>query len=441
MLLKYNQKIILFAFFALFLSSCSRLGYGVLLWSIDDPPIDSGTVLPVYIRSNIERIWVVGVPETTGLGRDYKLEIPLTQLEFVGSRRNAIQWAQDFAPFAMSYAENLQDGLPIRDGPDNNSRRVYRLRLGEVIKILGRVKGNPPIGASGDPLPGDWYRVMTSDGVIGFCFSYRLRIFNQTQRSIQSSPSSYHDEDLDILLSRKWSAESYLHMITSRRINIQEMEKNYRFDPGNETGIARVILPDIERQFIYDRISSNGERSWQFDGTDLNMTLRGNNTLAVEFADRSGINREFIFAALTTDVDDIIIQEKARRENQYMTIYNQGPLFTSNHYGSITFLRTGGFTWSGYDLLTPQFIPAATRGAGSINMDLYIAPSLENRYNGAFTMQFTDVRSNNTLHFLYGLDNQGLRLEVVPDYGIEDITVMRRGSSPLVLYFFRDSPI
>jgi hypothetical protein len=41
---------------------------------------------------------------------------------------------------------------------------------------------------------------------------------------------------------------------------------------------------------------------------------------------------------------------------------------------------------------------------------------------------------------MYLLDNQGLRLEVVPDFGIEDITVTRRSSTPMVLYFFRDTP-
>jgi len=123
-----------------------------------------------------------------------------------------------------------------------------------------------------------------------------------------------------------------------------------------------------------------------------------------------------------------------------MTIYNQGPVFSSNNYGTITLLQTGDFTWTGYDLLVPQIIPQETKGGGRINMDLYISPSYEERYNGAFTLTFTDTRQNNTIYFLYALDNQGLRLEVVPDYGIENITVMRRSPSPVVLYFFTDAP-
>lgn len=422
------------------------MGYGVLLWSIDEPPVDSGTVLPVYIRSNIERIWVVGIPDRARANRDYRMEIPLAQLEFVGSKRRAQRWADDFAEYALLYAENMQDGLPIREGPDNSARRVYRLRLGEVIKILGKARGNPPISASGTPLPGDWYRVMTSDGTTGFCFSYRLRIFNLNERSVQTASGTIResaaDPELDLVLSRTWSAESYLQMVNTRRFNISEMEKNYRFDPGHETGIARIILPDLERQFTFDQISPDGERAWRFEGTvsNLQMVLRNNTTLAVQFTESSGTRRTLTFVSLPVDIEDLILQENARRENQYMVIHNQGPVFTSNNFGTITLLQTGDFTWTGYDLLVPQLIPAETRGTGRIIMDLYISPSYEDRFNGAFTLRFGDIRTNNTIHFLYAIDNQGLRLEVIPDFGIEGITVMRRASSPMVLYFFRDSP-
>jgi len=423
-------------------ASCSRLGYGVLLWSIDDPPVDSGAVLPVYIKSNIEKIWVVGIPDLAKSHKDYKKEIPLTQLEFIGGKRKAEKWAENFAPYAMLYAENLQDGLPIRDNTDNNARRVYRLRLGEIVKVLGVAKGIPPISTTGDPLPGEWYRVLTNDGVIGYCFSFRLKLFTQKDGSVQydpSSPKSNPDPELDTLLSKTWSPEIYSQMISSGRIDLEELEKNYRFDPGQDTGIARIILPDLEKQFTYQRIISEGERAWVFEGTTLQMTLRSGTSLAVQFADNSGVRRTLLFTALSTKVDDIIIQETARRESQFLVIYNQGPVYSSNNYGTITLLQTGDFTWTDYDLLVPQIIPQETRGGGRISMDLYIPPSYEEKYNGAFTLRFTDTRQNNIVYFLYAIDNQGLRLEVVPDYGIENTTVMRRASSPVVLYFFTDN--
>jgi len=399
----------------------------------------SGTVLPVYIRSNIDHVWVVGVPDSSR-----KIEIPLSQLEFSGSKRKANKRANEFAVYATAYAENLQDGLPIRDFPDNGSRRVYRLRQGEIIKILNKAEGNPPISTTGDPLPGDWYYVLTSEGVTGYCFSYRLKIFNHHDPSLVIAPSSREelqlDPDLEMVLSKTWSPESYQQMINARKINISQLEKNYRFDPGQDIGIARIYLPDIEKEFIYEGIYPDGERAWRFEGTDLQISLRSNTTLAVQYLDGSGSKRTLLFVSLSADVDDIIMQERTRRETQYMTIYNQGPVFTSSNFGTIAFNENGNFTWTGFDLLVPQLIPAESNGRGNVNMDIFLSPTLSELYTGAFTLRLTDVTPNRNLNFMYSLDSQGLRLEVVQDFGIEDGTVTRRSTSPMVLYFFRDSP-
>jgi hypothetical protein len=435
--------IILTAFLPLL--SCSRLGWGVLLWTIEDPLVLSGTVLPVYIRSNIEHLYVVGVPDPNRrIGEPVKIEVPLSMFEFSGSKRKAEKRAEEFSQFAAVYAENLQDGLPIRDYPDNNSRRVYRLRLGEIIKILNiTTDGSPPISTTGDPLPGDWYLVLTEDGITGYCFSYRLKIFDHYEGSIRAAAGerreTVSDPDLDIVLSKKWSPEFYFQMVSSRQINTEEFEKNYRFDPGQDTGIARIIMPDMEREFVYDGIYPDGERAWRFEGVNLSMNLRSNNTLAVQFLDSTGARRTLLFVSLSSDVNDLIMQENTRRQAQYMTIYNQGPVFTSTNYGTITFTAAGNFTWTGFDSLVPQYISSETKGQGRVYMDLFLSPSFEERYNGAFTLRFTDIRQNNTLCFMYNLDNQGLRLEVVPDYGIEDSAVTRRSASPMVLYFYRDA--
>ncbi|MDR3020516.1 MAG: SH3 domain-containing protein [Treponema sp.] len=420
------------------------MGYGILLWSIEEPPVLSGAVLPVYIRSNIDQVWVVGVPVTGSKETLKKIEIPLTQFEFSGSKRKALKKAHDFLPYALSYAENLQDGLPIRDNPDNNARRVYRLRLGEIIKVLNKVNGNPPISASGEPLSGDWYKVLTEDGVTGFCFSYRLKMFEQGESSIQSSASirreTQPDPDLDLILSKRWSPEYYQQMINSRQVVISELEKHYHFDPGHNSGVAKIILPNMKREFTFDGIYSEGERAWRFEGSDLQMDLRTNTTLAVQYMENTGLRNTIVFVALSSDVDDIIMHEVVRRERQFSSIYDMGPVFTSNHYGTITFAETGGFTWTGFNSLVPNLIPFETAGVGSADIDLFLSASFAERYSGAFTLRFTDITPNKSIPFMYILDNQGLMLEVVPDYGVENSVVTRQQApNPITLYFFRDS--
>ncbi|MDR1587886.1 MAG: SH3 domain-containing protein [Treponema sp.] len=433
-------------------ASCSRLGWGVLLWSTEDPPIPSGTVLPVYIRSNIDHVWVVGIPEEYRTSRDInKIEIPLPLFELVGNKSKAKKQAEAFAQYAPTYAENLQDGLPIRDNPDNSARRVYRLRSGEIIKILAKVEGHPAISTTGDPLPGDWYRVLTGDGNTGYCFSYRLKFFEHyggPLAAAETGESKVSDTDLDTLMAKTWSPESYGAMVNNRRIDLEELSKHWRFDPGQDTGMAQIHLPNLDRSFSYTGIRSTGTRSWQFEGSDLQMNLRSDTVLAVQFTEEGGAPRTLLFVSLPAEVDDLIVQETARREGLFNSIYAQGPAFTSNNYGTISFTETGEFTWTGFDLLIPQIIPPSAAGKGTIAMNLFLAPALQDRYNGAFSLRLgraageteagKSAEADTNIHFMYTLDNQGFRIEYVPKANIEDVTVMRRAGSPMVLYFFRD---
>jgi hypothetical protein len=434
-------------------ASCSRLGWGLLLWSAEDPPIPSGTVLPVYIRSNIDHVWVVGIPEEYRTSRDIdKTEIPLPLFELAGNRSKAKKRAEAFARYASTYAENLQDGLPIRDNPDNGARRVYRLRSGEIIKILGKVEGHPAISATGDPLPGDWYRVLARDGSTGYCFSYRLKLFEHYGGPLVAADDGENevsDPDLDMLMAKTWSPESYGAMVNSRRINLDDLSKHWRFDPGQDTGIAQIHLPGLDRSFSYTGIRSAGPRGWQFEGTSLQMHLRSDTVLAVQFTEEGGAPKSHLFVSLPAEVDDLIVQETTRREGAFKGIYAQGPAFTSNNYGTISFTETGKFTWTGFDLLVPQIVPASTPGRGTVVMDLFLAPGLQDRYNGAFTLRFGETEDSagteaggadggTAARFMYTLDNQGFRIEYVPAANIEEVTVMRRETSPMVLYFFRD---
>ena len=436
--------IFLLSMILLLSSSCSRLlGYGILLWSSEDPPVPSGTVLPVYIRSNIDQVWVVGIPKEfrTEESRIDKFEIPLAKLELAGSKKKALERAETFLPHALLYAEGLQDGLPIREAPDNGARRVYRLKLGEIVKILAPASGTIAVGATGDPLPGEWYRVLTEDGTSGYCFSYRLKLFEHhggVLAAIRNEQIEAQDPNLERILARTWSPESYGTMVNTRKYDLEELSKHWCFDPGDETGIARIKTKELDRTFSYTKIRSTGTQSWTFDGTQLQMNLRYENTLAVQFTEESGLLRTLLFVALPSGVDDIILQESARREALFRSIYEQGPVYTSNNYGTLMFREDGHFTWTGNRLLVPQVIPASALGSGTVEMRLYVSDVISDRYAGAFTMQFDGIGGTRSqADFMYSLDSQGFRIEYVPQTSLDNVTVARRASSPLVIYFFK----
>jgi len=307
---------------------------------------------------------------------------------------------------------------------------------------LTHVEGVEAVGASGDPLPGEWYRVLTEDGTTGYCFSYRLKLFDHSGGSLAAivlDQQEPEDPNLDRLLTRTWSAEAYGTMVNTGKIDLDELSHHWCFDPGQDTGIAVIRTKDMELSFEYIKIRSTGSQSWRFEGTPLQMNLRSETTLAVQFTGENGVLRTLLFVALPSSVDDIILQETARREELFRTIYEYGPVYSSNNYGTLTFSEDGRFSWSGNYLLVPQVISPSALGSGVLDMRLHVSDVLSSRYDGAFTMRFDGIGGiRTTTDFIYALDPQGLRMEYVPETSLDGVTVVRRASSPVVVYFFRN---
>ncbi|MDR2392935.1 MAG: SH3 domain-containing protein [Treponema sp.] len=425
--------------------SCTNrmVGWGLLLWSLEEPAVPSGTVLPVYSESKLDRVWEVGIPEvyrSAFPNAAHSVKVPFAKLEFIKSKGAAQKQAAAFAQLARIYGETLQDGLPIRETPDNSAKRVYRLRQGEVIKILSLVEGAPAISTTGDSLPGEWYQVLTEDGNRGYCFSYRLRLFEHAGGPLQlvRETTEATDPDLENIVSQTWWPESYGTMIALNKIDLEELSRQWRFVPVQDRGIAHIYLPTIDKTFSYTQIRAEGDRSWRFEGAPLQMRLRSDTTLEVQFTENGSALQTLLFVALPEDVEDIIRKETARRDQLFRKIYTLGPVFRSDNYGILSFASEGRFSWSGYERLIPWVIPPTAQGSGTLSMGLFLTPELGNAYDGAFTLYLEGPAApERAVHFLYTLESQGFRLEYVPSANLEGVTVTRRASSPMIIYFFK----
>jgi hypothetical protein len=433
-------RLLVIVFGVLLCASCSKtIGWGVLLWYTEDPPMPSGTVLPVMVRSNIEEMWIARIPQPYRPEDQEMVEIPLTHLELTRNKAAAEKRLAAMGEYVRTYAETAQDGLPVRDQPGNTARRVYRLRMGEVVKVLERSEGPPALSTTGAPLSGDWLRILTENGVTGYCFSYRLRLFEhgagpmaQTTREIDTSG----DADLDIMLSRTWYPESYGTMINSGRLNLDALAKRWSFDSGTESGTARVFYANTDLSFPYTRIRKEAGRTWSFEGSTLSVTLRSEKELLVQYEDQNGQPQSVVFVSLPETPENIIRRENERRNALFQAIYVNGPSFHSINYGTITFGSDQRFTWDGIWNLPPGMLSQAALSTGRVEMNRYLEESLDSSYSGAFSLVFDTVSGpNDILTFLYSLENPGIRIEYVPPENMFGTTVTRAGAGSLVAYF------
>ncbi len=474
-------RIMLFFFVLFCAAGCSgKIGYAVVLWSIPEHKLSDGDIVPVYVRSNINKVYIIGIP-----GENYKAEVPLWQVSEPQSKSKAHKTALRYAAYRRQYARAAIDGLPIRTEPVNTAKQVYRLRLDETIKILYKGEGQEVV-AGKKALAGDWLKVLTQDGSQGWCFSYNLRIFDETDGTGGKKPHiAEKDALLEAVLTRCWVPDFYKSLVDKDTIDLERIHPEYGFDTGSRTGLIRLNTEDVHLSFPYLGTEKSGSNTYLFTGSPLTLKIRDTDSITVQYVGENGLPVSYgfislqksgipqflaaraapaqenagedgvqdgsassVFAAEADGSDNctaaaeavgaLTAFERSRRTNRYTALITRGNSFISSNYGALTFYEDQSFTWSGFGLLVsagvlPQSSARSPTSLGTAEIKYFISRSLERQFDGVLTFLFSNEQTE--VNFLYKAEKNGLRLEHIPNGDIQKNTVSSRSSDPLVLFF------
>ncbi len=418
--------------FSLFLTSCSDkvMGYSVVLWTVPEHQIKSGDIVPVYIKSNISHVYVIG----TESGE--KVELALWQLTDPVKKSKVKNVAARYADHASTYASVKLDGLPCRAEPVNTAKQVYRLRKGELIKILYQGEGQKPM-AGKTALEGDWYRILTDDGTLGWCFSYNLNLYETDALGQRVSggeiiEEAEADEHWDTILSNTWYPDYFRTMIDGGNIDLSLMHPLYKFTIDEENKKVSLNTASIHESWDYDGFTKTDDNEYSLNGISLKIIYRRPNYIVLRYTDSSGKPQDLNFVTISESVADIVNAEKTRRTQAYMQIWSHGPIFSSSSYGKIEFKEDGSFKWNGFKLLVPSVIDAGTKSSGSASVKYSLSKDLASSYDGVLTMKFDGM--SREVNFLYKLENGALRLEDTTGASFSGSQIKSRGVSPVIIY-------
>jgi hypothetical protein len=435
--MKLKMRFLFPVFIAGFLlSSCSGvMGYGVLLWSLPEKNLSDGDIVPVYILSNINNVYVIGIP-----GTNTKMEVPLWQITSPVSKKRAVNKQSFYAEYQHKYAKVLHDGLPIRSEPVNTSKQEYRLRNDEIIKVLYKGQGQSPM--TGDSaIEGDWLKVMASDGTTGWCFSYSLKLFDEREQGVAvEEVTKTNDVLLDTVLAKRWWPETYGPLIANNRINLEVIKSEYGFDTGSVSGQIRLNMPEPQVNIVapFSGVTNVNANVYKFTDAPFIMTIRSENVIVIQYMDEKGMPTSYTLIALSENVDTVLQEEQERRLSVYNTIVAFGPEFKSTNYGTLNFLDDNKFTWNGYSkLVTSKVIASGTNGQGQVEVKYFTSKALSVQFDGI--LSFTFQNSNNEVNFLYKIESDGLRLESFASYRLNEGVVSSRDNNPLVMFFARSA--
>ena len=397
---------------ALCAASCSGVtGYSVVLWTIPEYGIADGTVVPVFLKSNISQVYVI---ETPGSGE--KIEVPLWKLSAPEKRARAEARAASFAEFEHQYAKCVLDGLPIRAEAVNTSKQVYRLRKDEIIRVLSSAEGQAPTSGS-ESLEGTWLRVLTKDGTFGWCFSLNLRVFSMNADGTYGEGASEAEvQEADSLLEQvlvaRWYPDYYASMIQDRQIDLTYMQERFGFDTGASSGTVSLVMDGVSASAPFAGVTKTSGMVYKFNDAPFQMTVRSASSIVIKYTDERGMPKNYQFITLpeSQNVADIIATEIDRRQSQYAALRRFGPDFTSSNYGTLSFTGNGGFTWTGYSLLVPSVIAEGARSKGTAGVQYFLPASLKKSWDGVLTFRFDGMRQE--VNFLYRKEANGLRLSL-----------------------------
>ncbi len=390
----------------------------------------AGTVLPVLIKSNINKVYVVEVPET-----GEKAEVPFWKIELFRRRGDAESRASAFGATARLYALTLRDGLVLRKEPRNLSDQVYRLRRDQVIKLLQKTEGEAVL-TGGQPLPGDWYLAMGEDGTRGYVFSNQLQVYDETSPPPQASkPAADAGLELEALFVKSWRPAYFRTMIEQSRVDLQRLAPHYGIFVDGVRRQIRIEYPGASRFFNYSNIRREPDGGFRFEGLPLVIRFREDGLLDVTIESDYGAGT-YAFEHFDQDIREIVRREELRRRSVLEGIIARGERFVSEEWGALTLTRTGRFTWAAYERLVPEAIPEYSGDVGVADPGLFLGPALEGVWDGGLVLTF-DGGQKPRADFVYRITPEGLTLQLVRPIDKEWAVVNTLSEPALVLEFRR----
>jgi len=409
---------------SLLVLSCAAdvAGYGVLLASPEEDQIESGSVVTIIAESEVTRSYVITADEL-----EENLQLPQWRVAAFDTRDDAERYRDEYQAMfdgnTTLYARAGRNALPIRSMPTTaGTNTVYRLRDGEVVKLISREDEKTDLSG----LVSYWYEALTQTGERGWVFGYTLEVFDPTDESIVMSAPSGQDPLRELLLQNIWRPIWYTDMIANSTIDLAVFTPQYGLFPDPERNQIELVLPWHTTLFEYEQILSVGPRRYFAEGTTLQMSFQRNDELSVQY---SLDGQEYIqsFQRIDGEVSDYVEQERTRRAEIYENLLAAGPVFLSDNYGTLELLPGQRFRWTDYNRLVPSVVPSAAGSTGSINLGLFLASDLLQRYDGALSFRFDGVSP--AVHFVYSIRDNGVRLVYVPPQAVDDRLVSEPGST------------
>ncbi len=440
--------------FSVLLFSCGArpTGWGVILWGDAAGPAVTGTVVGILKHSQIDDTYFISVP-----GEPKPREVATGKIRLFPRRADANAFAQSLSPYLGAWAFSQKEDsppLPIREEAKPEAKTVYRLKPGQMVKIIGRSEQKAAV----KPFEDFWYEVATEDGFSGWCFGHYLKVFTATGDPTEEAKKLMsQDETLDKILGSTWRPGYFLDEISSATIDLARFREDIGFFPNPSDNIFRLVLPLYSLDFHYSQLERVAAGNYMADGTDLRIAMLDDERITIRYRYKNqAVDGTFVI--VKDDVAALIAAEQKRRQDIFDALKARGGALASSAYGTIRLEDGMRFMWEGFDRLVPIVIGPGAQGTGRIDFSYRLSKDLQDSYEGVITFLFDDAGGAfgapnqpqarqgpqsitgtsaviQGVSFLYKTVSGGVRLTSLSPDSFRDIMVLRPSFSPVIIFF------
>jgi hypothetical protein len=407
-------------------------GWGVVLWGSTGPQDPSGIPATGSVAAVIGKSQINGTYLLAAQGGRGGVEVAAARVRVFGKKAGASAFAEGYAAYAATWAfSQKQDAppLPIREEAKPDAKTVYKLKPGQLLKVVGRSAEKQAI----KPYTDYWYEVVTEDGFGGWVFGHFLKVFTaEGDPGEEAARLKSQDETLDRILGTTWRPDYFREMVGKGRFDLSVFREDVGLFPSPAENLMRLALPLSTFEFRYTGIEKLGASSYLFTGTDLRITVLDEERITVNYRIKdqpvSGL-----YAVMTDDVAEVAAREVERRAGVLARFVQDGSTFSSSSYGTIRISADGRFAWQGFERLVPAVIGPRAGGGGRIDFPLQLSRGLAPGWDGALTLVFDE--DGQEANFLYKAVPGGVRMSSLAADSVKDLEVVSAGFAPVVIFF------
>lgn len=402
--------------------SCSRyMGYGVIKISEDEDKLKSGSLIKITKESRIRDTWVYNSDE------EDHIEIKKWRVKFFKKIEAANNYLNEFKKYDNHFAIVNRNGHSMRIKPVATSTLVYKLKLNQKVKIIGRTKEKEQIAK----FDGYWWKLITEDGVEGWSYDSYLNIYNGD--NLIRGKKNEDGPEIENFFKTIWRPDYFMEMIENRNINLEKFKSKFGLFPDFDKKEITISMPDHYVTQKFTDITKTGQYNYQLEGSSIQLDFSYKGMVLVSYSqDFTSYFTKFI--TLKSSVTDIIESEKSKRSIKFNEFLFNGPIYKSRAYGEITIGDNNDFLWkNNQNLISKQLLTSNAGNQGTISFDTFLATSLKGKYDGSITFDFG---SRQELTFLYTFEDGGVRFLFVPTSKIkESVIITDNFFTPIQLFF------